>query len=336
VVSRESLLLANNLLMMVAAGSILLGTLYPLLMDALELGKISVGPPYFEAVFVPLMTPAVFLIGLGPLARWKQASLPELAIRLRWAFGVSVITALLMPFVMGEWKPFVSFGLLMAFWVIASIFTSVVHRVRSSGKEGLFAKLAAQSRSYYGMHFAHLGIAVFIIGVTLVGGYETEKDVRMEIGDTVEVGGYTFRFNGANKAQGPNYVADIGNMDVLRNGQKVQVMQPEKRVYNASGMAMTEAAIDTGILRDLYVALGEPLENGAWVVRVYHKPFVDWIWFGCLLMAFGGALAVTDRRYRLSSRKERETVDDRKASGKKVPSGKKTPVAPVIARSRKA
>jgi cytochrome c-type biogenesis protein CcmF len=335
-VSRESLLLANNLVMMVAAGSILLGTLYPLLMDALELGKISVGPPYFEAVFVPLMTPAIFLIGLGPLARWKQASLPELAIRLRWAFAVSVVTALLMPFAMGEWKPFVSFGLLLAFWVIASIVVSILHRVRSSGKEGFLAKLAAQPRSYYGMHFAHLGIAVFIIGVALVGGYETEKDVRMEIGDTIEVGGYTFRFNGANKSQGPNYVADIGNMDVLRNGQKVQVMQPEKRVYNASGMAMTEAAIDTGIFRDLYVALGEPLENGAWVVRVYHKPFVDWIWFGCLLMAFGGALAVTDRRYRLTSRKEREPADDRKTSGKKAPSGKKTPVAPVIARSRKA
>jgi cytochrome c-type biogenesis protein CcmF len=335
-VSRESLLLANNLVMMVAAGSILLGTLYPLLMDALELGKISVGPPYFEAVFVPLMTPAIFLIGLGPLARWKQASLPELAIRLRWAFAVSVVTALLMPFAMGEWKPFVSFGLLLAFWVIASIVVSILHRVRSSGKEGFFAKLAAQPRSYYGMHFAHLGIAVFIIGVALVGGYETEKDVRMEIGDTIEVGGYTFRFNGANKSQGPNYVADIGNMDVLRNGQKVQVMQPEKRVYNASGMAMTEAAIDTGIFRDLYVALGEPLENGAWVVRVYHKPFVDWIWFGCLLMAFGGALAVTDRRYRLTSRKEREPADDRKTSGKNAPSGKKTPVAPVIARSRKA
>src|SRR5690348_1034167 len=185
-VSRESMLLANNLLMMVAAGSVLLGTLYPLFMDALSLGKISVGPPYFEAVFVPLMTPAVFLIGLGPLARWKQASLPELAVRLRWAFAVSLITALLMPFVMGEWKPFVSFGLLLAFWVIASIIVSLIHRLHSSGQKGLFAKLAAQSRSYYGMHFAHLGIAVFIIGVALVGGYETEKDVRMEIGDTIE------------------------------------------------------------------------------------------------------------------------------------------------------
>lgn len=334
--SRESLLLGNNLLMMVAAGSILLGTLYPLLMDALELGKISVGPPYFEAVFVPLMAPAVFLMGVGPLARWKQASLPELAVRLRWAFAVSVVTALLMPFVMGEWKPWVSFGLLLAFWVIASIVVSLLQRMQNSGKQGLFAKLAAQSRSYYGMHFAHLGIAVFIIGVTVVGGYETEKDVRMEIGDTVEVGGYTFRFNGSKKVPGPNYMSDMGDIDVLRNGEKVRSMEPEKRVYAASGMAMTEAAIDTGILRDLYVALGEPLENGAWVVRVYHKPFVDWIWFGCLLMAFGGALAVTDRRYRLAVRKQREAVDDKKVAGKKAPAGRRAPAGPLIPGGRKA
>ncbi|MBA4142144.1 MAG: heme lyase CcmF/NrfE family subunit [Nitrosospira sp.] len=335
-VSRESMLLANNLLLVVAAGSVLLGTLYPLFMDALDLGKISVGPPYFETVFVPLMTPAIFLMGLGPLARWKQASLPELAVRLRWAFAVSLVTALLMPFVMGEWKLFVSFGLLMAFWVIASMVVSVMHRLRSSAKVGLFAKLAAQPRSYYGMHAAHLGIAIFIIGVTLVGGYETEKDVRMEIGEVVEVGGYTFRFNGVKKAPGPNYMADIGSVDVLRNGEKVTSMEPEKRVYNASGMAMTEAAIDTGILRDLYVALGEPLGNGAWIVRVYHKPFVDWIWFGCLLMAFGGALAVTDRRYRLSSRKERDPdpVTDKKVSGSTP--GKIPTAAPLIARSKKA
>lgn len=332
VLSRESLLLANNLLLMVAAGSILLGTLYPLIIDALDLGKLSVGPPYFVAVFVPLMTPAIFLIGVGPLARWKQASLPDLAVRLRWAFAVSIVTALVMPFVLGEWKPWVSFGLLLAFWVIASMVVNLRHRLLSSGKEGLFAKFASQSRSYYGMHVAHLGIAVFIIGATLVGGYETEKDVRMEIGNTVEVGGYTFRFNGAKKEPGPNYMADIGELDVLRNGEKIRTMAPEKRTYTASGMAMTEAAIDTGVFRDLYVALGEPLENGAWVVRVYHKPFVDWIWFGCILMAFGGFLAVSDRRYRLAMREKRQQqpVDDKKVAAGMIP------VPPLIARSKKA
>ncbi|TFH12132.1 MAG: heme lyase CcmF/NrfE family subunit [Nitrosomonadales bacterium] len=314
-VSRESLLLANNLLLMVAASSVLLGTLYPLLMDALELGKISVGPPYFESVFVALMTPAIFLMGLGPLARWKKTSLPELAVRLRWAFGVSLVTSLFLPLAIGEWKPMVSFGLLLAFWVIASICVSLWQRMKSSAHQGLFTKLSKQTRSYYGMHFAHFGIAIFIIGVTMVNGYETEKDVRMDIGDTVDIGGYTFRFNGTNEVPGPNYQGIRGDIEVLSNGEKINLMHPEKRTYNASGMAMTEAAIDTGLFRDLYVALGEPLGNGTWVVRVYHKPFVDWIWFGCLLMAFGGALAVSDRRYRLKVRNQSDLKIDKEDVG---------------------
>ncbi len=303
-VSRETMLLANNVLLLVAAGSVILGTLYPLVIDALNLGKISVGPPYFESVFVPLMTPAIFLIGLGPIARWKKASLPALVIRLRWAFAVSLVTASIMPFVMGEWKPLVSFGLLLAFWIITSIFVGIKHRLQSSGEGGLFTKLARQSRSYYGMHCAHFGVAVFIIGVTLVNGYETEKDVRMEIGSTVTLKEYTFRFNGTKTMPGPNYSAVRGEVEVIKDGKKIRELFPEKRTYNASGMPMTEAAIDTGLFRDLYVALGEPLENGAWIVRVYHKPFVDWIWLGCMLMALGGILAISDRRYRLAISKK--------------------------------
>ena len=306
-VSRETMLLANNVLLLVAAGSVMLGTLYPLIVDALGLGKISVGPPYFEAIFVPLMAPAVFLIGVGPIAKWKQASLPSLAIRLRWAFAVSLVSAVIAPFLMSEWKPLVSFGLLLAFWVIASIFVNIKHRLQNSGESGLFSKLSRQSRSYYGMHCAHLGIAVFIIGVTLVNGYETEKDVRMEIGNTVSIGGYTFRFNGTKNLTGPNYKAVEGDIDVLKNDKQIKKLYPEKRTYNASGMAMTEAAIDTGLFRDLYVALGEPLDNNAWIVRVYHKPFVDWIWLGCFLMALGGVLSVTDRRYRYGIRKKSKT-----------------------------
>jgi len=149
------------------------------------------------------------------------------------------------------------------------------------------------------MHCAHLGVAVFIIGVTLVNGYETEKDVRMDIGSKVTVGGYTFQFNGVSDVVGPNYKAVRGDIAVIQDDKVIRELHPEKRTYNASGMAMTEAAIDTGLFRDLYVALGEPLANNAWVVRAYHKPFVDWIWFGCLLMAIGGILSVTDRRYRL-------------------------------------
>ncbi len=297
--SRESLLLANNILLLVAAGSVLLGTLYPLIIDALGLGKLSVGPPYFEAVFVPMMTPAIFLIGIGPIARWKQMSLPTLVVRLRWAFAVSVISALIAPYFMGEWKPLVSFGLLLAFWIVVCAVVNLKHRLSNSGEGNIFTKLARQSRSYYGMHCAHIGVAVFIIGVTLVNGYETEKDVRMDIGSKVTVGGYTFQFNGTSDLVGPNYKAVQGDLTVIHDEKVVRTLHPEKRTYNASGMAMTEAAIDTGLFRDLYVALGEPLANNAWVVRAYHKPFVDWIWLGCLLMAVGGILSVTDRRYRL-------------------------------------
>jgi len=329
-VSRESFLLANNLLLVVAASSVLLGTLYPLVMDALELGKISVGPPYFESVFVALMAPAIFLMGLGPLARWKKSSLPELAIRMRWAFGVSMITALLLPLTMGEWKVMVSFGLLLAFWVITSIFVSLWQRIKNSSHQGLFTKLAKQSRSYYGMNFAHFGIAIFIIGVTMVNGYETEKDVRMDVGDTVAIGGYTFRFNGTNEVPGPNYQGIVGDIEVLNNGERINLMHPEKRTYNASGMAMTEAAIDTGIFRDLYVALGEPLGDGSWVVRVYHKPFVDWVWFGCLLMAFGGALAVSDKRYRIKVRK----LSEKKIEETETETG--TGIDPLVTETRKA
>lgn len=297
--SRESLLLANNLLLLVAASSVLLGTLYPLIIDALNLGKLSVGPPYFEAVFVPIMTPAIFLIGVGPISRWKQMSLPTLVVRLRWAFAVSVVSALITPYLIGEWKPLVSFGLLLAFWIIVCAFVNLKHRLSNSGQGGLFARLARQSGSYYGMHCAHLGVAVFVIGVTLVNGYETEKDVRMDVGSKVTVGGYTFQFNGVSDTVGPNYKAVRGDISVIKDEKVVRTMYPEKRTYNASGMAMTEAAIDTGLFRDLYVAMGEPLANNAWVVRAYHKPFVDWIWLGCLLMAIGGILSVTDRRYRL-------------------------------------
>ncbi|WP_295624540.1 heme lyase CcmF/NrfE family subunit [uncultured Nitrosomonas sp.] len=308
ILSRESMLLANNILLLVAAASVLLGTLYPLIIDALGFGKLSVGPPFFEAVFVPIMTPAIFLIGVGPISRWKQMSLPALAIRLRWAFGISVVSALITPFFMGEWKPMVSFGLLLAFWIIVCAFVNVKHRLNNSGEGSLLTKLSKQSRSYYGMHCAHIGVAIFIIGVTLVNSYETEKDVRMEIGSKVTVGGYVFQFNGTSDVVGPNYKAVRGEISVLKDDQFVRKLYPEKRTYNASGMAMTEAAIDTGFFRDLYIALGEPLSNGAWVVRAYHKPFVDWIWFGCILMAMGGITSITDRRYRLKITKKESTA----------------------------
>ena len=305
VVSRESLLLANNVLLTVAAGSVLLGTLYPLIVEALDMGKLSVGPPYFNLVFVPLMAPAMFLMGVGPIARWKKASVPELAVRLRWAFVISVACAAVLPFVLGGWKPLVSIGLLLAIWIVATIAVNVWERVRvTSGQVSTFQKLRTQSRSYYGMHLAHLGVAVFIVGVTMVTGYQSEQDVRVEPGSTVSSGGYEFRFISVNNnIVGPNYQAARAEILVSRNGEEIERMYPEKRWYVAGGNPMTETAIDSGLFRDLYVSLGEEVSPGIWIVRVYYKPFVSWIWGGAVLMALGGGLALTDRRYALARKK---------------------------------
>jgi cytochrome c-type biogenesis protein CcmF len=310
-VSRESFLLSNNVLLAVAAGSVLLGTLYPLFIDALNLGKLSVGPPYFNTVFAAVMVPAVFLMGVGPIARWKKASLPELAVRLRWAFLASAVTAIILPFIIGGWKPLVSLGLLLALWIVTSAALNIWERVRTtSGPAGVFHKLRTQTRSYYGMQLAHVGVAVFIVGVTLVTQYQAEKDVRMDVGDTVSVGGYDFKFNGATNVVGPNYQGARAEIDVSKNGNFIRTMNPEKRIYNVTQNAMTETAIDTGLFRDLYLSLGEPVGNGgAWSVRVHYKPFVDWIWGGALLMAIGGGLAVSDRRYALAARKQREALE---------------------------
>ncbi len=307
IVSREAMLLSNNVLLAVAAASVFLGTLYPLFMDALGYGKLSVGPPYFNTVFVPLMVPLVVMMGLGPIARWKQASLPDIWLRVRWAFAASLLIALLLPLVLGNWTPMIALGLMLAFWVITTVLLDLHKRI---GREGDFLqRVKSQTSSYYGMQLAHLGIAFFIIGVTMVKGYETERDVRMNVGDTVDAGGYEFRFNGVDEHEGPNYHAYRGIVSVTKNGHAVTRLFPEKRQYNSSGMPMTEAAIDTGVLRDLYVSLGEPIpdSDGAWAVRVYYKPMVDWIWAGCLLMALGGLLALSDRRYRIHARKEKAT-----------------------------
>jgi len=303
IVSRESMLLGNNILLVVAMATVLLGTLYPLMIDALHLGKISVGPPYFNAVFYPLMAPLVFLLGIGPIAAWRHARVPDLWTKLQWAVYVSLVTAALAPFAMGQWKPLVALGLLMAAWIAASTFTALVQRLRSAPQRGLVDKLRANTPAWYGMLLAHLGVAVFIAGVTLVKGYEVERDLRLDVGQSVDVRGETYTFRGVSELAGPNYDATQGTIDVTRNGKPVTKLTPQKRTFRASGQVMTEASIDWGVRGDRYVSLGEPVTDkgvsGAWSVRIYVKPFVDWIWGGCLLMAAGGFCAVADRRYRL-------------------------------------
>jgi cytochrome c-type biogenesis protein CcmF len=311
-ISREASLLANNVLLVVAMASVLLGTLYPLFLDALHLGKISVGPPYFDAVFYPLLAPAIFLMGIGPIARWNRAPLPELAIRLKWALAVAAITALLLPFVLGRWTPLVALGLFLALWIVATTVANLRQRLASSHHRGLLAKLAANSPSYYGMLLAHLGVAVFIVGVTLVKGYESEQDVKLSPGETVAAGDYEFKLLGVTSGPGPNYRALTGTVEVRKNGRLIETLRPEKRIYNASGQSMTIAAIATELLGDRYVSLGEPLVNdniaGAWGVRIYLKPFVDWIWSGAFLMALGGLVAISDRRYRLAPKRKTAAV----------------------------
>jgi len=292
--SRETFILLGNVFLVVSAGSVLLGTLYPLLIDALHLGKISVGPPYFNSVFVPLMSPLLVLMGIGPWTNWKSSDLPAVIKRLWLAALAAIVAGISIPMMMGEFTWLAGLGFLLAFWVIASGCLQIIRQ----------AKAGKPTRSFIGMQVAHLGIAVFVIGVTMVGAYQEEKDVRMSAGETVSVGGYQIQLQDVNVVPGPNYQAMRGTFLLSKNGNFQTTLYPEKRNYFSSSMPMTEAAIDVGLTRDIYVSLGEVLPDRSWAVRVYYKPFVDWIWGGCLFMALGGVLAISDRRYRIKLKKQ--------------------------------
>lgn len=299
--SRETLLLTGNVLVSVAAAMVLLGTLYPIAHQYFTGSNLSVGKPYFDLFFFLLMTPVVLLMGVGPVLRWKQADAKEAIGRLRWALVGAVLAALIIPPLMGGFTPFVPVGVFLAFWLFGTTIANLVSRVRTlTSSDGVRAKLGKQPIHYFGMLVAHFGVGVFILGVTLVSGYQEEKDVRMEVGDTVDLKGFTFRFDGVTRVPGPNYMAERGSLTLSQGGVPYIVLHPEKRIYNVQQNPMTEAGIDSGFFRQLYVALGEPLERGAWSVRVYYKPFVTWIWTGAALMALGGILAASDRRYRLA------------------------------------
>jgi cytochrome c-type biogenesis protein CcmF len=290
-VSRESFLLANSVLLVVATAAVLLGTIYPLIIDALNLGKLSVGPPYFNAVFAPLLVPTVFLMVPGSVARWREANLREIAHKLRWTALGAVVLGLTLPFALGGWSIGAAFGLLLGCWVALGTVQQVLQRLSKPGRIGT---------SFWGQHIAHFGMAVLVIGVTGVKCYEVERDVRMRIGDVVTIAPYTFRLSSLDEVRGPNYKAVRADVQVLRNEQVIEVLQPEKRRYFSSAMPMTEAGIDSGFMRDLYVSLGDPLDDARteWSMRVYYKPFVPWLWGGVLLMVLGGILAALDRRYR--------------------------------------
>ncbi|WP_455921455.1 heme lyase CcmF/NrfE family subunit [Pseudomonas putida] len=297
--SRETLLLGNNLLLVVAASMILLGTLYPLVLDAISGAKLSVGPPYFNALFVPLMAILMVVMAVGVLVRWKDTPL-------QWLRGMLtpvLIGAVVLAPVGGllvdnfDWAILTVFAL--AAWVLLAGVRDLFDKTRH---KGLFKGARSLTRSYWGMHLAHLGMAVCALGVVLSSSHSAQRDLRMAPGDAVDLAGYHFIFDGAQHYRGPNFTADRGTLRVSKDGKDVTVLYPEKRLYTVQQSMMTEAGIDGGFTRDLYVALGEPLQNGAWAVRVHVKPFVRWIWFGGLLTALGGALAAMDRRYRVKVR----------------------------------
>ena len=297
-VSRESFILLNNVLLVVTAASILLGTLYPLVIDALGMGKISVGPPYFNAVFIPLMAPLAFAVGLGMLLRWKKDSIRLLAIRVRWIIAICVIGGMLLPLLMPFYSWAAVLGLTLALWTVAMTGLSFVDRLGAKGFS--WQRMLTIPAGFYGMTLAHLGIAVFVTGITLTSIYSVEKDVRMAPDETIDMSGYIFEFKGVTETRGPNYMAQQAFVTVSHEGKEVAKLEPQKRVYQVQTMPMTEAAIDAGLFRDLFVAIGEPLgDQGAWSLRIYYKAFIRWIWLGAVFMAAGGLCAAFDSRYRV-------------------------------------
>ena len=289
--SREASLLVNNLLLVVAMAVVLLGTLYPLAYEALTGGdKISIGPPWFNRFFVPLMLAAAVALGIGPFLGWKRSGFARLRRRLTWCFGASVGLAVLVALLLEglrSWGAAAAVGL--GLWILCTHAVDAGRRLRLKG--------ASLPLSYWGMALAHIGFAVSLLGVALTHELSVEKDIRMSVGESATHGDVTFRFDGVVDAPGPNYRAQRG-LFAIEDGERRFGLTPEKRRYFASGSVMTEAAIDAGFFKDIYVSLGEPLANGDWAVRVYVKPFVRWIWFGAVLMALGGTLAVADKRYR--------------------------------------
>jgi cytochrome c-type biogenesis protein CcmF len=293
--SRETLVLINNLLLSVAAAMILLGTLYPMILDALTGAKLSVGPPYFNAMFVPLMALLMGVLAVGVISRWKDTPVRWLLRMLLPVLVVSVVVALLAVMLHDRFSWAVAGVWLLAAWVLLASLRDIIDKTRH---KGLLKGLPSLGRSYWGMQLGHVGFVVCALGVVLTSVGSVEQDVRMTAGDATEFGGYRFVFEGIKQRQGPNYDAQRGSVRVLRDGREVALLYPEKRIYHAQQAPTTEAGIQAGFTRDLFVALGEPLGNGAWALRVQIKPFVRWIWFGGILMALGGFLAAADRRYR--------------------------------------
>jgi cytochrome c-type biogenesis protein CcmF len=296
-VSREVFLLANNVLLVVAAASVFLGTLFPMVYQAITDDLISIGPPYFNAVFVPIMSLLVILLGAGPLSRWKRTSMGFLTAQLGKVAVASIVIGVVLPLIVVlRFSLSATIAMAIAAWITLAILRDFANKV--GNKPDLRSGAAALSWSYYGMQLAHFGVVVLLLGVAFTSKFSTEKSVLLTEGESIDVGHYDFRFNGTERISGPNYVGDEASFTVTRGGKPVSELHPQRRVYLASGTPSTEMAIDAGFLRDLFITLGEEKESNAWSMTIYIKPFVRWVWLGAILMALGGTLAAGDKRYR--------------------------------------
>ena len=296
-VSRESLLLFNNIVFLVSTLTVLFGTMFPLIMDALGLGKYSVGPPYFNAVFVPLMAVTAPVMGLGPISRWKGDSVRRWQSELAVPAVVALLCGITLPLLGREYNLWVALAATLAAWLTVGLCRDLWHRVRAAANP--LRGLRRLTPSYWGMFIAHLGFAACVIGIVATSQYSIEHDLKMRPGDSEVLAGYEFTFVELANVRGPNFLADEARITVSRNGEPVAALAPQKRRYLASGQVMTEAAIDPGLFRDLYVAMGEPIgEEGAWAIRLHYKPMVRWMWLGAIFMAIGGFTTAFDKRYR--------------------------------------
>jgi cytochrome c-type biogenesis protein CcmF len=296
--SREGFLLANNALLVIAALTILLGTLYPLIVDFISGEKLSVGSAWFNTMFVPLASALTALAGMGALSRWKVMSGKLLLTQISGAIILAIVVAAAFPLVYaGEMNFKVAFGLFIATVLIAITFSDIWRK-----SKGQLSRLPKLGKSYWGMVSAHLGVAIMVIGVTVVSNFSVEKALKMSPGDVATLSGYDFKFAQVGEQQGPNFVAQVGVFEITKNGEEVATLFAEKRLYKVKGSMMTEAAIDASLFRDLYVSMGEPLADGAWAMRLQVKAFMRWVWLGAIFMSFGGLLAILDKRYRIRAK----------------------------------
>ena len=297
--SRESLLLLNNILLMTALCVVLLGTLLPLVHKQLGLGSISIGAPFFDQMFLIIMTPFALLLGIGPLVKWRRDQFSAIRTPVIASVIIMLIAGFALPYLLQD-KLTVSAVLGTMMTVIIVLLSLYEMHQRATYRNTFWRGITKLSRSHWGMILAHLGVAMTVWGIAFSQNYSIERDVRMNVGDTVQIAGYDFTFKGISDANGPNYVGGKAQIDISRDGKYETTLYAEKRLYTVSKMPMTEAAIDWGFSRDLYAALGEKLDNNAWALRLYYKPFIRWIWLGGLFMALGGVLCMFDRRYRFS------------------------------------